>query len=106
LWARGPAACWLWQLLDLAFAATGDMYIGEGHANESSNDAGSDDPADNMGALDLGGMTYVPMAMNSIREFDSSAVLSVKDFNGKGSIWILIFRHGTDLNGESEAKND
>ena len=28
----------------IAFAPNGDVYIGEGHANESPNDAGSDDP--------------------------------------------------------------
>jgi hypothetical protein len=36
--------------LDLAFAPNGDIYIGEGHANESPSDAGSDDPANNIGA--------------------------------------------------------
>ena len=46
--ARGQRL--LWQPLDLAFAPNGDIYIGEGHANESPNDAGSDDPANNIGA--------------------------------------------------------
>ena len=40
---KGKSAVWdeakgtrlLWQPLDLAFAPNGDIYIGEGHANES-----------------------------------------------------------------------
>src|SRR5207237_1064574 len=40
----------LWQPLAIAFARNGDMYIGEGHANESPNDVGSDDPANKSGA--------------------------------------------------------
>src|SRR5262245_32637069 len=40
----------LWQPLMVAFAPNGDVYISEGHANESPNDAESDDPANNMGA--------------------------------------------------------
>jgi sugar lactone lactonase YvrE len=39
----------LWQPMDLAFAPNGDIYIGEGHADESPNDIGSDDPANNIG---------------------------------------------------------
>ena len=31
--------------MDVAFAPNGDVYIGEGHADESPNDIGSDDPA-------------------------------------------------------------
>ena len=34
----------------VAFAPNGDVYIGEGHANESPNDTDSDDPANNIGA--------------------------------------------------------
>ena len=40
----------LWQPLMVAFAPNGDVYIGEGHANESPNDTDSDDPANNIGA--------------------------------------------------------
>ena len=40
----------LWQPVMVAFAPNGDVYIGEGHANESPNDAESDDPANNIGA--------------------------------------------------------
>jgi DNA-binding beta-propeller fold protein YncE len=36
--ARGQRL--LWQPMDIAFAPNGDIYIGEGHANESPNDVG------------------------------------------------------------------
>ena len=39
----------LWQPMDVAFAPDGDVYIGEGHADESPNDIGSDDPTNNIG---------------------------------------------------------
>ena len=35
--------------MDAAFGANGDVYIGEGHADESPNDIGSDDPTNNIG---------------------------------------------------------
>ena len=41
--ARGQRL--LWQPLMVAFAPNGDVYIGEGHANESPNDTDSSDPA-------------------------------------------------------------
>ena len=34
----------------VAFAPNGDVYIGQGHGNESPNDTGSDDLANNIGA--------------------------------------------------------
>jgi hypothetical protein len=40
----------LWQPVMIAFAPNGDIYIAEGHGDESPNDAGSDDPANNVGA--------------------------------------------------------
>jgi hypothetical protein len=40
----------LWQPTSITFAPNGDIYIGEGHANESPNDVGSDDPANISGA--------------------------------------------------------
>jgi sugar lactone lactonase YvrE len=39
----------LWQPTDVAFGPSGDLYIGEGHANESPNDTDSDDPANVLG---------------------------------------------------------
>jgi hypothetical protein len=40
----------LWQPLDLAFAPNGDIYIGEGHANESPNGTDSGRPTNSLGA--------------------------------------------------------
>jgi len=37
-WDEAKGQRLLWQPLHLAFAANGDVYIGEGHANESPND--------------------------------------------------------------------
>ena len=39
----------LWQPLDIAFGRNGDIYIGEGHADESPNDVNSGDPASEAG---------------------------------------------------------
>ena len=49
-WNEAKGQRLLWQPLDLAFAPNGDIYIGEGHANESPNDTDSDDPTNNIGA--------------------------------------------------------
>jgi DNA-binding beta-propeller fold protein YncE len=38
VWDEAKGVRLLWQPLDLAFASNGDIYIGEGHANESPND--------------------------------------------------------------------
>jgi sugar lactone lactonase YvrE len=40
----------LWQPVDIAFGPNGDIYIGEGHGDESPNDTDSPDPANNIGA--------------------------------------------------------
>jgi DNA-binding beta-propeller fold protein YncE len=49
-WDEAKGQRLLWEPVMIAFAPNGDVYIGEGHANESPNDAGSDDPANNIGA--------------------------------------------------------
>src|SRR5688572_16179602 len=49
-WNESTGQRLLWQPVMIAFGKNGDVYIGEGHANESPNDAGSDDPANNVGA--------------------------------------------------------
>jgi hypothetical protein len=46
--ARGQRL--LWQPLMVAFGRNGDIYIGEGHSNESPNDTDSSDPEDVSGA--------------------------------------------------------
>src|SRR5262249_26614715 len=42
-WDEAKGQRLLWQPLHMAFALNGDIYIGEGHANESPNDTGNPD---------------------------------------------------------------
>jgi DNA-binding beta-propeller fold protein YncE len=49
-WDESKGQRLLWEPLAIAFAANGDMYIGQGHANESPNDTDSADPANMIGA--------------------------------------------------------
>ena len=49
-WDEAKGQRLLWQPVMIAFGPNGDVYIGEGHANESPNDTESDDPANNLGA--------------------------------------------------------
>ncbi len=49
-WGETRGQRLLWQPMDVAFAPDGDMYIGEGHSNESPNDVESSDPANVIGA--------------------------------------------------------
>jgi len=49
-WDESKGQRLLWEPLAVAFAANGDVYISQGHANESPNDADSDDPANTIGA--------------------------------------------------------
>jgi sugar lactone lactonase YvrE len=48
-WDEAKGQRLLWQPLHMAFAANGDVYIGEGHANESPNDTGKS-PTNRIGA--------------------------------------------------------
>jgi streptogramin lyase len=49
-WDEAKGQRLLWQPLMVAFGPRGDIYIGEGHGNESPNDTDSDDPANRSGA--------------------------------------------------------
>ena len=49
-WNEAEGRRLLWQPVMIAFAPNGDVYVGEGHANESPNDTDSEDPANNLGA--------------------------------------------------------
>ena len=49
-WVEPKGQRLLWQPLAIAFGKGGDLYIGEGHANESPNDTGGDDPLSISGA--------------------------------------------------------
>ena len=48
-WDEAKGQRLLWEPLHLAFAPNGDIYIGEGHANESPNDTDKS-PTNNIGA--------------------------------------------------------
>ncbi len=49
-WDEAKGRRLLWQPVMVAFARNGDVYIGEGHANESPNDTDSEDAANTIGA--------------------------------------------------------
>jgi len=83
----------LWQPVMIAFAPNGDVYIAEGHANESPNDTDSDDPANNLGAariirLDRNGKFINQWYGNEVGQgkFSSAHGLAVDPTNG--DVWI------------------
>jgi hypothetical protein len=83
----------LWQPLMVAFAPNGDIYIGEGHANESPNDTDSDDPADNIGAarvihLDKNGTFINQWYGNEVGPGKFSAVHGLAVDPANGDVWI------------------
>lgn len=89
--ARGQRL--LWQPVMIAFGQNGDVYIGEGHANESPNDTDSEDPANNVGAarvihLDRTGKFLNQWYGNSVGQgkFDSVHGLAIDPANG--DVWI------------------
>jgi hypothetical protein len=49
-WDEAKGQRLLWQPVQIDFASNGDIYIFEGHANESPNDVDSGDPTNNIGA--------------------------------------------------------
>ncbi len=49
-WDEAKGQRLLWQPVMVGFAPSGDLYIAEGHANESPNDVDNDDPTNNIGA--------------------------------------------------------
>src|ERR1700704_6185009 len=83
----------LWQPVMIAFAPNGDVYIAEGHANESPNDTDSDGPANNPGApriihLDRNGRFINQWYGNEVGQgkFSSAHGLAVDPTNG--DVWI------------------
>ncbi|HLK47717.1 MAG TPA: hypothetical protein VKT49_06265 [Bryobacteraceae bacterium] len=92
-WNEAKGQRLLWQPLALAFARNGDIYIGEGHANESPNDADSDDPADNIGAarvihLDKTGKFINQWFGNSIGQGKFSMVHGLAVDPASGDVWL------------------
>jgi hypothetical protein len=92
-WDEAKGQRLLWQPVMIAFAPDGDVYIGEGHANESPNDADSDDPANNIGAariirLDKNGKFISQWYGNEVGpgKFSSAHGLAVDPTSG--DVWI------------------
>ncbi len=92
-WDEAKGQRLLWEPVMVAFAPNGDVYIGEGHANESPNDTDSGDPANNIGAsriihLDKNGKFINQWFGNEVGQgkFNSSHGLAVDPSNG--DVWI------------------
>ncbi len=92
-WNEAKEQRLLWQPVMIAFAPNGDVYIGEGHANESPNDTDSDDPANNLGAariihLDKNGRFINQWYGNEVGQgkFSSAHGLAIDPTNG--DVWI------------------
>jgi hypothetical protein len=92
-WDEAKGQRLLWQPVMIAFGPGGDVYIGEGHANESPNDTDSDDPTNDLGAsriihLDKNGKFINQWYGNSVGQgkFDSAHGLAVNPANG--DVWI------------------
>ena len=92
-WNEAAGQRLLWQPVMIAFGPGGDIYIGEGHANESPNDTESDDAANNIGAariihLDKTGRFINQWYGNEVGpgKFSSAHGLAVDPRNG--DVWI------------------
>ncbi len=89
--ARGQRL--LWQPVMIAFAPSGDVYIGEGHANESPNDTDADDPANNLGAariihLDKNGTFIHQWYGNEVGQGKVSSAHGLAVDPTNGDVWI------------------
>ena len=89
--ARGQRL--LWQPMMLAFAPGGDIYIAEGHANESPNDIASGDPANTIGAariihLDASGKFLGQWFGNSVGQGKFSMAHGIAVDPRNGDVWI------------------
>jgi sugar lactone lactonase YvrE len=92
-WNEAKRQRLLWEPLDLAFAPNGDIFIGEGHANESPNDTDSDDPTNNIGAarvihLDKDGEFINQWFGNSVGQGRFSMVHGIAVDPKNGNVWL------------------
>jgi hypothetical protein len=92
-WVEDKGQRLLWQPVMVAFAPNGDLYISEGHANESPNDVDNDDPTNNIGASRIIHLThdgkYVGQWFGDDvgqGKFDSAHGLAIDPKNG--DVWI------------------
>jgi sugar lactone lactonase YvrE len=92
-WDEAKGQRLLWQPMDLAFAPNGDIYIAEGHANESPNDTDSGDPANTLGAarvihLDKSGRFIHQWYGNSVGQGRFSMAHGIAVDPRNGNVWI------------------
>jgi sugar lactone lactonase YvrE len=92
-WDEAKGQRLLWQPVMVAFAPNGDVYIGEGHANESPNDTDSDDPANNTGAariirLDKNGKFVNQWYGNEVGQGKFSSAHGLAVDPKTGDVWI------------------
>ncbi|HKD47170.1 MAG TPA: hypothetical protein VKB67_05755 [Rhizomicrobium sp.] len=92
-WDEAKGQRLLWQPVMVAFAPNGDLYIAEGHANESPNDVDNDDPANTIGAARILHLTadgkFVGQWFGDEvgqGKFDSTHGLAIDPKNG--DVWI------------------
>ena len=92
-WVEAKGQRLLWQPMMLAFSRTGDVFIAEGHANESPNDADSADPANDIGAariihLDRDGTFVNQWFGNSVGQGKFSMAHGIAVDPKTGDVWI------------------
>lgn len=92
-WIESKGQRLLWEPVMIAFGRNGDLYIAEGHGNESPNDAESDDPTNQSGAarvlqLDRNGKFIRQWYGNEVGEgkFANAHALGIDPANG--DVWI------------------
>jgi DNA-binding beta-propeller fold protein YncE len=92
-WDEAKGQRLLWEPVMVAFGPNGDVYIGEGHGNESPNDTDSEDPANNLGAsriihVDKNGKFKTQWFGNEVGQgkFNSAHGLAVDPTTG--DVWI------------------
>jgi hypothetical protein len=92
-WDESKGQRLLWEPLMIAFGPKGDIYIGEGHGNESPNDADSDDPTNQSGAarvihLDQDARFIEQWYGNNVGEGKFSMVHGLAVDPHNGDVWI------------------
>ena len=92
-WNEAEGQRLLWQPLDVAFAPNGDIYIGEGHRDESPDDTDSSDPANSVGAarvihLDKNGKFINQWYGNNIGPGKFSMVHGIAVDPRNGDVWV------------------
>ena len=92
-WNEAKGQRLLWQPMMMAFSRQGDVFIAEGHANESPNDTDSDSPDSNIGAariihLDRSGKFVNQWFGNSVGPGKFSMAHGVAVDPQNGDVWI------------------